>query len=79
MSELTDVTPAQIIHSDAAAYEFDAIQLLKLCHTYLRGAEINLPGGCRPLDRDKLARQINQFLNEQNAVQPPEVHMGQGS
>ena len=79
MTTLTDVTPAQIIHSDAAAHEFDAIQLLRLCHTYLRGAEINLPGGCRPLDRDKLARQINQFLNEKNAVQPPEVHMGQGS
>ena len=55
------------------------IELLKLCHTYLRGAEINLPSGCGPLDRDKLARQINQFLNEQNAVQPPKVHMGQGS
>ena len=64
MITLTDVTPAQIIHSDAAAHQFDAIQLLRLCHTYLRGAEIRLPGGCRPLDRDKLARQINQYLNE---------------
>ena len=64
MTTLTDVTPAQIIHSDAAAHEFDAIQLLRLCHTYLRGAEIRLPGGCRPLDRDKLARQINLYLND---------------
>jgi hypothetical protein len=66
VSALTAVTPAQIIHADAAAHEFDAIQLLRLCHTYLRGAEIRLPGGCRPLDRDKLAREINQFLNKQN-------------
>ncbi len=65
MITLTDVTPAQIIHADAAAHEFDAIQLLRLCHTYLRGAEIRLPGGCRPLDRDKLARQINLYLNEE--------------
>ena len=53
------------------------IDLLKLCHAYLRGAEINEPTGRKPIDRDTLARLINLYLNEH--VQSPEVHMGQGS
>ena len=53
------------------------IELLKLCHAYLRGVEINTPQGCKPVDRDTLARLINLYLNKH--VQSPEVHMGQGS
>lgn len=41
------------------------IDLLKLCHAYLRGVEINEPDGCKPVDRDELARLINQYLNQQ--------------
>ena len=55
------------------------IDLLKLCHAYLRGAEINEPTGRKPIDRDTLARLINLYLNEHHDVQSPEVHMGQGS
>lgn len=55
------------------------IELLKLCHAYLRGVEINLPEGCKPVDRDTLARLINLYINEHHALHPPEVHMGQGS
>ena len=51
------------------------IDLLKLCHAYLRGAEINEPTGRKPVDRDTLARLINQYLNEHYDVQSPEVHM----
>jgi hypothetical protein len=42
-----------------------AEELLKLCHAYLRGVEINTPEECKPIDRDKLARMINLYLNEQ--------------
>lgn len=41
------------------------IELLKLCHAYLRCVEINTPNGCHPVDRDTLARLINQYLNDQ--------------
>ena len=41
-----------------------AEELLKLCHAYLRGAEINTPSGCKPIDPDQLARQINLYLND---------------
>ena len=53
------------------------IDLLKLCHAYLRGAEINEPDRCQTIDRDTLARLINLYLNKH--VQSPEVHMGSGS
>ena len=45
-----------------------ATELLKLCHAYLRGAEINTPQGCNPINPDQLARQINLYLND-NATQ----------
>lgn len=45
-----------------------AEELLKLCHAYLRGAEINTPSGSRPIDRDELARLINLYLNEQSKL-----------
>lgn len=44
------------------------IELLKLCHAYLRGAEINTPAGCKPIDRDELARLINLYLNTEKTV-----------
>ena len=40
------------------------IDLLNLCHAYLRGAEINEPTGRKPIDRDRLAREINLYLNQ---------------
>ena len=43
-----------------------AEELLKLCHAYLRGAEINTPAGSRPIDKDELARLINLYLNDQS-------------
>ena len=43
-----------------------ATELLKLSHAYLRGAEINTPQGCKPIDKDQLARQINLYLNDQS-------------
>lgn len=55
-----------------------AEELLKLCHAYLRGVEINTPDRCGPIDRDTLARLINLYLNKQDALHPTEVHMGQG-
>ena len=54
-----------------------AEELLKLCHAYLRSAEINEPDRCQTIDRDTLARLINLYLNKH--VQSPEVHMGSGS
>ena len=42
-----------------------AEELLKLCHAYLRGAEINTPSGLYPIDRDELARLINRYLNDE--------------
>jgi len=45
-----------------------AEELLKLCHAYLRGAEINTPSGCKPIDRDELARLINLYLNTEKTV-----------
>jgi hypothetical protein len=47
-----------------------AEELLKLCHAYLRGTEINDPARCQPVDRDTLARQINLFLNQSCSAQP---------
>ena len=41
-----------------------AEELLKLCHAYLRGAEINDQNGCKQINRDELAKQINLYLNE---------------
>lgn len=41
-----------------------AEELLKLCHAYLRGAEINDPSGCKQINKDELARLINQYLND---------------
>ena len=41
-----------------------AEELLKLCHAYLRGAEINDQNGSKQISRDELARQINLYLNE---------------
>ena len=41
-----------------------AEELLKLCHAYLRGAEINTPTGRKPINPDQLARQINLYLND---------------
>ena len=62
---MIEVTPAQIIHSDAAVQQSEAKDLLRLCHAYLRGIEINTPQGSYLLDRDTLARMINLYLNEQ--------------
>lgn len=45
-----------------------AEELLKLCHAYLRGAEINTPAGCKPIDKDELARLINLYLNEKSKL-----------
>ena len=45
-----------------------AEELLKLCHAYLRGVEINTPQGCKPVNPDELARQINLYLNEQSKL-----------
>ena len=42
------------------------IDLLKLCHAYLRGVEIHLPDGRHPVDKDLLARAIAEFLNKHN-------------
>ena len=39
------------------------IELLKLCHAYLRGVEINTPQGCSPINPDRLAKDINDYLN----------------
>ena len=41
-----------------------AEELLKLCHAYLRGAEINDQTGSKQISPDQLARQINLYLNE---------------
>lgn len=62
--EMIEVTPAQVIHADAAAHQLHAIELLKLCHAYLRGVEINEPNRCKLIDRDTLARLINIYLNK---------------
>jgi hypothetical protein len=56
-----------------------AEELLKLCHAYLRGTEINDPARCQSVNRDTLARLINLYLNEHHGVQSPEVHLGQRS
>lgn len=42
-----------------------AEELLKLCHAYLRGTKLNDQDGCKQIDRDELARQINLYLNEE--------------
>ena len=55
------------------------IELLKLCHAFLRGAEINEPDRCQTIDRDTLARLINLYLNEHHALHPAEIHLGSGS
>jgi hypothetical protein len=52
--------PVLLLEPDVTAEE-----LLKLCHAFLRGSEINDPDGCKPIDRDTLARLINLYLNEQ--------------
>lgn len=39
------------------------IKLLERCHAYLRGAEINTVDGVKPVEHDKLARDINLYLN----------------
>lgn len=49
-----------------------AEELLKLCHAYLRGAEINDQTGSRTIGRDELARQINLYLNGQTQEHLPE-------
>ena len=49
-----------------------AEKLLTLCHAYLRGAEINTPEACEPIDRDTLARLINLYLNQSCSVQNAE-------
>ena len=61
---MIEVTPAQVIHSDAAVRQSEAVSLLRLCHAYLRGAEINDQNGSKQISRDELARQINLYLNE---------------
>jgi hypothetical protein len=48
--------------------DMTAEELLKLCHAYLRGAEINTPEACKPVDRDTLARLINQHLNGLHSI-----------
>ena len=39
------------------------VELLELCHGYLRGAQILTTDGPKPIDPDDLARQINLYLN----------------
>lgn len=39
------------------------VELLELCHGYLRGAQILTTDGPKDIDKDELARQINLYLN----------------
>jgi hypothetical protein len=40
------------------------VELLELCHGYLRGAQLLTTDGPKDIDKDDLARQINLYLNE---------------
>ena len=46
------------------------IILLERCHAFLRGTEERTEGGCAPIDRDKLAREISDYLNQINTHSP---------
>ena len=46
------------------------IELLKCCHDYLRGVVTNVPEGRYPIDPDKLAKEINNYLNDLCSARP---------
>jgi len=51
-----------------------AIELLKRCHDLLRRVDTVTPEGRTSPDGDRLAKEINDYLNH---VLPTEIHLGQ--
>jgi hypothetical protein len=46
------------------------IDLLKRCHDFMRGAVIHTPSGVLTPAADELAKEINDYLNEQRTHSP---------
>lgn len=42
------------------------ITLLQRCHAYFRGIQERTPDGVQPIDADKLAKEINDYINQIN-------------
>ena len=43
------------------------INLLERCHAYFRGVQERTPGGVQPIDKDKLAKEVDDYLNQINS------------
>ena len=46
------------------------IILLERCHAYFRGADERTISGAQPIDKDKLAKEVNDYLNQINTHSP---------